>query len=68
MPLWNGVVRGLNPAADRAETAEFVGAFLLRVAHHEQNGLSPSTAILAAAATVGVDPAAVLRATEEGTP
>jgi hypothetical protein len=66
MPLWNGVARGLNPVADRAATVEFVGGFLLEVVRQERDGLSPSAAILAAAATAGVDPAAVLRATEEG--
>lgn len=67
MPLWNGVASGLTPAADRDGTVEFAGAFLLRIARNEQAGLSPSAAILAAAATMGVDPAAILRATEEVT-
>jgi hypothetical protein len=58
-------------AVERAETSRAVTAiarFLLRVEYHEGDGLTRRCAVLAAASEQDIDPAAVLRATEDGTP
>lgn len=65
MPSQIGVPTRLTPAADSAATVEFVGAFMLRVVRHEQDGLSRACAVLAASSEMGIDPAAVLQAGAE---
>lgn len=60
----NGFVQRLATPNPHPASAEFVAVFVLRVARHEQDGLSPSCAVLAAASELGIDPAGVLRAGE----
>lgn len=52
-----------EPAHDQAVIA--VTALLLRAERHERDGLSPSCAVLTAAAELGIDAAAVLAFSHE---
>lgn len=51
------------PALDTdAVSVLVVAAFMFRLARHEQDGLTPTCAVLAAGSDMGIDPALVLQA------